>query len=267
MVDGGINTSKRKETMKIQQIMEGVIQIPDDILKAANEFALNYTLSCVLQDSEDDMEIGVIISKLFPSFSEVSTDWMRAKPFKVTKKNIPPNYAAKLKAPFTITVVIGRTGVTEGGRAEYDTETSSVLVDVEGLEFYENAVSDPANYLRRLMGEVVTSVRHEMMHAIQQNVFGIDVSDEASKYMKGNDLDQDAYHNSDMEFGPLLVTYAGDFVASLPEFVRKNPSKIRERLDRYIRTLPFFADVKKKNPEKWKKAIKYFYGLVRQQLN
>lgn len=82
--------------------------------------------------------------------------------------------------------------------------------------------------------------------------------------------DSDLYYNSQEEFGPHITTVAAEFVNGIRGVKgRENiQAKFYETVDprRDGDVHPFFAALFRKNPQKWKKAVKEFHRLVQGQI-
>ena len=247
--------------MRILDLLsEGVLKVPKDILIEMQKTALNYTLSAVGEDVGNDLELNVVIKRDFPDFTPVKTNWPSTTTYEVNATNIPSGYAKKLREPFTVTLVVARSGNTEGGGGEFDSETNTILLDIEGLYYYQRAVDAPGEFTKKLAAEVTSSVEHELMHAIQHNVIGIDVGMKAAEYVgKGSEV----YHNADIEIDPLVVTYVGGFLSNTRPQVLQDYQQLKPAMLKYMKRWKFFTDL---NPENKKKVKKKFHDLVLQRL-
>lgn len=244
--------------MKILDLLEGVLQVPSDVLKSMQKIAVNYALSAIQDDTDDREEFLAILRRDYPWYEYESNKGNHANKarFTVNQDNVPPSYANKLQKPFKIAIHVARRNLTEGGAAEYDSETNRILIDIQTLYYYPQAVSAPSLYLRKLVSEVAHSVEHELMHAIQHNVIGIDVGQKAAQYVgKG----AKAYHNSDIELDPLIVSYVGDFLANTRVQVLRDPAALNQAILKFVNKWQFFSDLE---PANRKKAMKKFHGLI-----
>lgn len=247
--------------MRILDLLsEGVLQVPRDMLIEMQKVAVNFTLSALKDDLKGDPDLNLIIRRDFPNFKQVNSHWPSVKKYKVNASNIPAAYAKKLTKPFTVTVVIGRAGSTEDGGGEFDSETNSILIDIEGLFYYNRALDAPGEYAKKLVAEVSSSIEHEFMHAIQHNVIGIDVGQKAAEYVgKG----ATAYHNSEIEIDPLVVSYVGAFIAGTRPQVLQDYEQLKPAMIKFMKRWQFFTDL---NPENKKKVMKKFHDLVLQRI-
>lgn len=128
-----------------------------------------------------------------------------------------------------------------------------------------------------MMHRIEGVVEHELMHGIQDMAFK-QIPDELEYYDDKQRLVDDKYYTSELEFSPQLASNAKDFMAYV-----KDLSGMGYRLDgegkkavfmNYVNptakpprgiavnTSPFFNTLYNKDKAKWKKAVKYFYGLV-----
>lgn len=115
-------------------------------------------------------------------------------------------------------------------------------------------------------------VDHELQHMVQDVALkhlhpeqsGTDEARLAGKE------DSDLYYNSQEEFGPQITTAAAEFVNSIRGV--KDRAKIQSAFYDTVDPRrggdvhPFFASVFKKNPQKWKKAVKEFHRLAQSQM-
>lgn len=247
--------------MRILDLLnEGVLKVPEDVLIEMRKAATNFTLSAVSDDTSEGAELSLIIRRDYPQFKKVNSNWPATVSYEVNESNIPPRYAKKLRKPFTVTLTVARSGNTEDGGGEFDSETNTILIDIEGLYYYQRAVDAPSEFLRKLIGEVTHSVEHELIHSIQHNVIGIDVGQKAAEYVgKG----AKAYHNSDIEIDPLVVSYVGGFLSNTRPQVLNDYTQLKPAMIRFMKRWQFFSDL---NPENKKKVMKKFHDLVLQRL-
>lgn len=131
------------------------------------------------------------------------------------------------------------------------------------------------------MERIYDKVDHELAHAIQDLVFD-QFKDEASEETVGTSDEEkhNYYHLKDIEFSPLTKTYAREFTSYLKRLKARNihltdeqkkelfkafidpDYKLSDELEDYRSTGEFFVSLKRKDFPKWKKAVKYAYGLL-----
>lgn len=128
-----------------------------------------------------------------------------------------------------------------------------------------------------MMHRIEGVVEHELMHAIQDMAFK-QIPDELEYYDDKERIVDDKYYTSEIEFSPQLASSAKDFIAYAKDlsamgyrldgegkkalfmnFVNPTANAPRGLPDN---TSPFFKTLYQKDRVKWKKAVKYFYGLV-----
>lgn len=128
-----------------------------------------------------------------------------------------------------------------------------------------------------MMDRIEGVVEHELMHAIQDMAFK-QIPDDLEYYDDKERIVDDKYYTSEIEFSPQLASSAKDFIAYAKDlsamgyrldgegkkalfmnFVNPTANSPRGLPDN---TSPFFKTLYQKDRAKWKKAVKYFYGLV-----
>jgi hypothetical protein len=131
-----------------------------------------------------------------------------------------------------------------------------------------------------MMHAIEGSVEHELMHAIQDMAFKMTDKDADYYDDKGKIID-DKYYSSEIEFSPQIVSTAKDYTSGIAELKALGydvpPTVAKALMLKYVNpsapkvpgiaanTNPFFATLYNKDKAKWKRAIKYFYGLISKQ--
>lgn len=137
------------------------------------------------------------------------------------------------------------------------------------------------------METVYAVAEHELEHAIQDLVLNTLNDDDKKQKSDGSNGDQpdnksefDEYHLSDIEFSPLSKTYLRSFTSYMKDLkvgnVRLSDEQKKELLKafldpdyeldddlkKYRVVNSMFDSLKRKDFPKWKKAVKYVYGLL-----
>lgn len=151
-----------------------------------------------------------------------------------------------------------------------------VLIKLPDEAYFKSIIRSPMDF-DAFMHRVSGMVEHEFMHSIQDLAFNA-VDGKVDYYDEKGEYDDDKYYGSDLEFGPQIVTAAKDFIAGISE-LRNAGYKVdggtikRLMLKFFNSSLPdvpgiknmtneFFDTLYRTDKPQWKKAIKYFYGLV-----
>lgn len=146
---------------------------------------------------------------------------------------------------------------------------------------FERIVRAP-EMLDGMIERITGYAEHELMHGIQNMALKQDDSEVAQYYDSDNNLIDDKYYTSEIEFSPQIVSAAKDFIAEIRELralgMSVTPEHVKKLMNRFVNpTAPelagietvrsrFFEVLYKKNTKKWKKAVKYFYGLVQNKI-
>lgn len=127
-----------------------------------------------------------------------------------------------------------------------------------------------------LMQGLYGTAYHELIHAIQDIAFG-EIPDKVHYFDDESNVDLDKYSDTDYEFSPQIVSNVNDFLAYVKQAPKLTPVQKKQLILNYVNptamppegfqpyTSFFFKSLYKVNKEKWKKAAKYFYGLVHNQ--
>jgi len=199
-------------------------------------------------------------------------------------KDIDPRYLSRNKQDaskvFKLSLIITSTSEREA-QGEYHRKSpgkpAHMLIRVPVIEKMKYVITSPENVapmIERLAG----IVKHELIHGVQDMAMR-GISDKTVDYYDTDGkLDNDKYYTSDIEFGPQIVSAASEFKSSIKELrnsgYQLNDDTERKLLMRFINpSLPdvagienirsdFFDTLYRKDKQQWKKAIKYFYGLL-----
>lgn len=279
--------------MKILNLIEGVIQVPVATLNdgmnliCQDMFSKILTYATELEAGDDaDEYYGLVSSykQLHAQYSKVygriplsrkdaaetTTGEIFLRANEINRRYLRTPVAAD--AIFKIKVVVEPAAGEVGGSIEWSNARRMLLtVTVPNAAGIQQLAKAPENF-NAVMIELHATMKHELMHGIQRVAFNsmtdVDYYDAAGK------IDDDKYHDSDTEYSPLIVSYAAKFKSfvmqhAIPSDNIKtwiasyvNPTAaVPDRFKAAI-TQPFFKRLYETDKAKWKKAVKYFYGLI-----
>ena len=129
------------------------------------------------------------------------------------------------------------------------------------------------SYMDRLEGVA----EHELMHAIQNFAFDV-LPDDPGYYDSEMNIKDDEYYTSEFEYGPQIISATKEFISYIKELralgLRVDAETVRKLLYHYVKPDSksvagieslqgkFFEVLYRLNKAQWKKAVKYFHGLV-----
>lgn len=281
--------------MKIQKLLEGIIKVPEGTLKDATQFVLTDVLSRMVayldQEGEDEdvrhiativnkaKSMGVRIRRGFGDFRATST-----KPIMIYKNEVDPRYLKVLPKrrhrdmTITLRVIYNEDAAGLGGFHAKGTRGRRPVIEIIVGESLRKFAQSP-EYLDLFLRELESVVHHEFMHGIQDFAFE-ERDEEPSYYNPDNTIDSEKYNLSDVEFTPLIVTDAGTFRAIADTYHSSTGKPLnKEDAKQLFKHIVFpnaeapasltvkykselFDALYKKDRKRWKKAVKYLYGLV-----
>lgn len=124
-------------------------------------------------------------------------------------------------------------------------------------------------------------VDHELQHGMQN--LALNQSPDAVKYYNDDgEIEDDKYYTDESEFSPQITSGAKDFIGFIKDLRamrhKFEPETIKQLLTAFVNPTapdaagiqglrsPFFHTLYRKDRAKWKKAIKYFYGLIQNKI-
>lgn len=255
--------------MHIRNLIEGVIRVPEALTQKAVKSVLSYGLAYVARygGGQAQKEAKFIIKELKADrFDADETASVRTM---INLAELPDSYRSRIpnsKRNLPVHLYIGVDLLPADSGGEYNKHDKAVYISVSNLPDWDQFMASPYKNLGKFSRSVRAIVEHEYMHAVQHQVFGQDMS--VDYLDKDGNIDHPKYHNNEIEFGPLILTYALQFIAELKPNVKQ---KIRNgdysEIMRSVGYTQFFTDLRKENPAKWKKAVKYYHGLIVQRIN
>lgn len=290
--------------MKIRNLLEGTIRVPSDAVKQAMTVVCSDMLSRIftlLQKSDDDFAFESIsiyknivkqMQQKYGDFDIVSDysgdDHMTHKVY-VHMKDLPKGYVRNKKNSGKSYLVNIKTKFVDDPKqtaptAEYYKKggyARSAIINVFIPDMAVHFASTKPEYFQALMYRFEGVVEHELTHAIQDMAFGT-MPDKLDYYNPDGSIDYDKYHAHHIEYDPLIKTQAKDFISALSEIRvsghRPSVREIHDMAAHYVGSKTdveggynagvsdFFVDLKKRDTTKWKKAVKYFYGLIQSHI-
>lgn len=284
--------------MKIQTLLEGTIKVPKEpfnqLMTAVCADVFSRIVTWLNKPESDDyfdnlLQYKDIIKEyrkkygyfdIFPDYSD--TRQMQLKLY-VRMDEVDPRYLkrnpnAKGKI-YAIRALIKSSDAETPAGGYYKKKrlhAAKIEIEVPSQRTIEQVARAP-ELLGTLMDRIEGVVEHELMHAIQDMAFK-QIPDEIEYYDDKQRIDDDKYYSSDIEFSPQLASNAKEFIAYAKDtyasgwkldaedkkalfmnFVNPTANAPRGLPDN---TSPFFKTLYQKDRAKWKKAVKYFYGLV-----
>lgn len=185
---------------------------------------------------------------------------------------LPERYRKNIKTKnYVIRLWAGpRINADSEGSYVHDGNEAAITIDINSVKPV-NAVYSP-RLIRQHLHTLESIVDHELQHMVQnvalRHLHPSQMGDDEARLAAAGD--DDVYYNSQEEFGPQITTAAARFVNSIRGV--KDREKITtafyDAVDprRNAGVYPFFAAVFKKNPQKWKKAVREFHRLVQAQV-
>lgn len=285
--------------MKIQTLLEGTIKVPkepfDQLMTAVCADVFSRIVTYLNTPEADDyfdnlLEYKNIIKQyrkrygdfdIYPNYDETRT--MQLKLYvrmdevdpRYLKRN--PNAKGKTYAILASVKASDKNATPSGGYSKKQTlRAAKIDIEVPSRKTIERVARAP-ELIGTLMDRIEGVVEHELMHGIQDMAFR-QIPDEIEYYDNNNRLDGDKYYSSEIEFSPQLVSNSKDFIAfakdayasgwKLDEEGKKalfmnyvNPAANPPR-GWPSNTSNFFSTLYRRDKAKWKKAVKYFHGLV-----
>lgn len=280
--------------MKIVEILnEGIIKVPNetylDVMRItcgdlfSRVFA--YIDTSVVQENYPELES--IYSKKYKQsvakygrFSYKSTGDTTST-VHVRMGEVDPKYfkqnARAVGQTYSLVVVVTMSDHADGPHAEYRLKragkAAKIVVYLPAQNYLERIIRAPELF-DSLLDELEGVVEHELIHAIQDMALKMpDDSDENSP--------PDEYYQSEIEFSPLITSEYKSFIAYVKKLralgYPKEKIDVKALMLKFVNpdapsiegfpvnVSEFFSTLYDKDKTKWKKAIKYFYGLFSKQ--
>lgn len=188
---------------------------------------------------------------------------------------LPPQYKG---AKSTLSQIVVYMGFVSGnlGHAGYNPKNGTITVNLLTVDLVEALKQDSVSLVITAMKRSFSAVTHELRHFVQYTVLR---DPRQMKMLPGYNDDQEngslAYHASPVEFDPLIGSLV-DYFISVAEALEGVPNRakllnlaarvfvaaIPSRPDLSIDAHPFFSNLKKHSPKRWREAVKKFIHLV-----
>lgn len=188
---------------------------------------------------------------------------------------LPQRYRKNIRTrDFVIKLYAGPRAAGNQNDGEYFEKSkgdpSAINVNVAAVK-PDRAVYNPSLITQQLHA-LESIVDHELQHMVQDvalKKLHPSQSGTNDSRLAGME-DSDVYYTSQEEFGPQITTSASDFVNSIRGLKGREAIQgaFYDAVDprRNAGAYPFFAALFRKNPQKWKKAVKEFHRLVQSQI-
>lgn len=253
--------------MQILDVLnEGLIRVPETAFKQAVSVVLSAYFSRLLDVVDSDKK-GIINKRIssLSSYGEIelyqidSTHNLTGTVV-VTRDQLPSNYK---KFPKTkITIFSGQSIDTE-----YDSKTREIYISIPNDKLLQQ-VNQNIKLLDVHIRTLIANTRHELMHTIQDLSFRSDFSN-IDYVNKDRSIDLDKYSSHPLEYQPLIVTHANDFIGHLKKNIKKISSIPEQELIKMVKQyaspngkVHFFVNIYKKDKDLWKKAVREFYREI-----
>lgn len=282
--------------MKIQQLLEGIIEVPTGAVNAVTSFALSDFLSRIMArlDSLDDegFELESIYGRMA---KELQSKYGAIKlsgtangssgrisiPMKSLKGGYVRNKANRNKV---YTLLLRTAQATSDEQSEISAEyyrkgkgRPARLVIYMPAEKVINFYASHPEYFDSLVDKLEGVIEHELTHAIQDMAMG-EMNNNVDYYNADGSIDDDKYFTHPIEFDPHIKSEASDLIAFMKQLsvigMKLDSQTLKNIIKNYVgikvdaapeyaqMVSQFFVSLKKNEPVKWKKAVKYFYGLI-----
>lgn len=270
--------------MKLQQLLEGLIKLPPKLLSELLDFSVYWFLCDSVSKKQDPSIIDTLRLKygIKPLEStDVGNQRMVSKKLIIDLDDIPQQYINNILKKENISLQQLRSSlpkkvieiklyfkkppsIPETRLAQYDSNTQTIMVNLERFIFSEKDVS---NALSRYIG----TLKHELTHAIQ-HIFLSRLDDHQIDDFHAHEegFSKSKYLASQIEFDPWIKTC----IAHIEMMIEKYPDKGINKFIRFYtlasneKQVPnekqsvFFDNLKKVDMEKWKKACKLLSGEI-----
>lgn len=280
--------------MKILQVInEGIIRVPEDTINQAMVRVLSHLFATILKylDQKDEPDLIDIYEKLLKKYQakygKMSLDldktiYMRMNDLNKSYLSRNPKARGRTYGILLNVTMPDREYGVDGDYSERTTGKSTLNIYLPPLKNIHK-IADAPELFGGLVDRLVGLVTHELMHAVQDLALDQLDQGEISSYYKDNkELDDEKYYNSNVEFGPQIMSAAKEFLANIKDLKAMNvdmsAENVRANLNRFVNpTAPepsgvqgmrskFFDVLYDKDKDKWKKAVKYLYGLIQNEL-
>jgi hypothetical protein len=255
--------------MDIRNLLEGLIRVPETVTQKGVKAVLSYALAYVARNGEEraQKEARFLINELKADYFDADDTGSLKTAIPVAE--LPDSYRRRIPASrktLPVHLFIGADIIGNGTPGEYSKKVKAVYIDIVNIPDWDRFLSEPYKNTGRYTRSIRAIVEHEYMHAIQDQAFGekmdVDYVDDQG------DLILPKYHNTPTEIGPLILTYAQQFIAELkPAAKQRIRNGDYSDISRSVEYTQFFNDLKEKSLNKWKKAVKYYHGLIVQRIN
>ena len=184
---------------------------------------------------------------------------------------------------FTIQVAVGHGKGSNTSAAYYQKspgKPSRIAIRLPEPQFLVKHLMQP-EFLDTFFDRILGVVEHELMHSIQDMGLKTLAGKAGAYYNADGSLKWDKYFASEIEFGPQVVTSFHEFEATLKDHTLQghkltanvvkgmmwkflNPESPPVPLgdgSKWDESDAFMSSLYRQDKTKWKKAVKYFYGL------
>lgn len=289
--------------MRIQTLLEGLIKLPPDAVNRAMTMVCSDFLSRIfhyLNESDDEfafesMSVYKRITKRMQSrygdfdiIKDFGVDRFMTHRIQVPMSSLPRGYIRNKRNATKSYVIKLRTAYDSNEAhsspsAEYYKKgagRSAVIVAKIPRHAIEEAALKP-EWFNSMIEGFEGSIEHELTHAVQDMAMNA-IPDELDYYNADGKIDSDKYHSHPVEFDPLIKSETKDFLSIVNKFRSSGftpssvqikgmaanyvgiPTEVEEGYNAGVSD--FFVRLKSTDVAKWKKAVKYFYGLIQSSL-
>ena len=282
--------------MKLQSLNEGLIKLPDNVIKDAVSilcrFIFNKVVYHIKNSDYPDSEIlekrvrllARNYQKKYAMFSvkntsppEVLRNTIYFDPQQLPRRYFYKGRYSKVLIPIDLYVAMtdynGSASISPSGyyQKKKGNENATIWLFVTSEDNIKNISTDIQEF-DSVLNRTIGVLEHEIMHAVQDLAFKIMPDGDHLDYWNGDEIDLDKYYSSDIEFAPLIISEVSHFISLLNEYDDElgglNDSQINRFINSYVSgngrgrlKSPFFARLQKSNQLKWKRAVKYFTTL------
>jgi predicted HicB family RNase H-like nuclease len=285
--------------LKIQNLLEGIIRVPDSVINdimgvvATHIFSniVSYLSNASDEEYENIYEFKRLASQYrkhhlnFNIYDDYEPSVRTSGKVYVRMSEVDKRYLKRNKnaasQTYTLNVIVGTAkteDTTSGGyMKKRPSVAASMYIETPSYQDIIKVAKNP-EYLSGLMREMYGVVHHEAQHTIQDFAFK-SLPDEMGYYDADGTHNKLKYYTDDLEFSPLIRTAASDFERYLTTAQRRGiqitPDLKKQMIAAFVNpdaptpagikekySSEFFEFLFKHDRTKWKKAVKYFYGLL-----
>ncbi len=259
------------------ELNEGITKIPPKVKQKAEQIVMSAALASIYDNAVKYKDKFPKYYKYFMKLAAKykvksgSDEAVVIKSINYDLKYLPKNYPKKKVPRITIAAYVADNekiaNSSKGGL--YNKTKKQIIINVSSLRLHKLPYKsyDATYTLKSAVDELLTTLEHELIHSVQDQLLDIDFN-KAPKSVDKNNLDvNDLYFLNPIEFDPWIVNSSKDFkdnVDVLGEYY-----SVKELFDLFVGITPedskntysnkvseFFIALKKHDEKKWRIAVR-----------